>query len=84
MATITLEVRDRERAIALLEAALQKEAAHAEMGIVKTRRRLEEFEGPEQNKLSRMEMSRRTGAQPKPLLGCIFSFESLSRSMAVG
>jgi hypothetical protein len=44
MATITLEVRDRERAIALLEAALQKEAAHAELGIVKTRRRLEEFE----------------------------------------
>ena len=44
MTTITLEVRDRDRAIALLEAALQKEAAHAELGIVKTRRRLEEFE----------------------------------------
>ena len=44
MATIMLEVRDRDRAIALLEAALQKEAAHAEMGMVKTRRRLEEFE----------------------------------------
>ncbi len=44
MTTITLEVRDKERAIPLLEAALQRQAAHLEMGILKTRRRLEEFE----------------------------------------
>jgi len=44
MRTITLEVLDREKAVPLLEAALQREAAHLEVGILKTRRRIEEFE----------------------------------------
>jgi hypothetical protein len=44
MATITLEVLDRGRALPLLEAALQREVACVEMGIVKTQQRLEEFE----------------------------------------
>jgi hypothetical protein len=44
MPTITLEVQDRGKAISLLEAALQRQAAHVEMGVVKTRQRLTAFE----------------------------------------
>ncbi|MGH8065513.1 MAG: hypothetical protein ACRERE_09795 [Candidatus Entotheonellia bacterium] len=44
MTTITLEVLDRGKAIPLIEAALQKEVAHLEIGILKTRRRIEAFE----------------------------------------
>jgi hypothetical protein len=44
MPTITLEVQDRGKAIALLEAALQRQVAHVEMGVVKTRQCLEAFE----------------------------------------
>lgn len=44
MATITLEVLDRGTALPLLEAALQREAACVEMGIITTRQRLEAFE----------------------------------------
>jgi hypothetical protein len=42
--TITLEVQDRGKAIALLEAALQRQVAHVEIGVVKTRQRLAAFE----------------------------------------
>ena len=44
MPTITLEVQDRGKAIALLEAALHRQVAHVEMGVVKTRQRLAAFE----------------------------------------
>lgn len=44
MPTITLEVQDRGKAIALLEAALQRQVAYVEMGVSKTRQRLETFE----------------------------------------
>ena len=44
MPTITLEVQDRGKAIALLEAALQQQVAHVEMGVVKTRQCLEALE----------------------------------------
>ena len=44
MPTITLEVQDRGKAIALLEAALQRQVAHVEMGVVKTRQCLAAFE----------------------------------------
>jgi hypothetical protein len=44
MPTITLEVQDRGKAIRLLEAALQRQVAHVEMGAVKTRKHLEAFE----------------------------------------
>jgi hypothetical protein len=44
MPTITLEVQDRGKAIPLLEAALQRQVAHVDMGVVKTRKRLEAFE----------------------------------------
>ena len=44
MPTITLEVQDRGKAIPLLEAALQRQAAYVEMGIAKTRQRLQVFE----------------------------------------
>ncbi len=40
MATIILEVLDRVMAIPLIEAALEREVAHLEMAILKTRRRL--------------------------------------------
>ncbi len=44
MPTITLEVRDRGKVIPLLEAALQKQAAHIELGLAKTQKRVEAFE----------------------------------------
>ena len=44
MQTITLEVQDRAKALLLLEAALQKQAAYVTLGIEKTRKRLVEFE----------------------------------------
>jgi hypothetical protein len=44
MPTITLEVQDRGKALPLLEAALQRQVAHVEMGAVKTRKHLEAFE----------------------------------------
>jgi hypothetical protein len=44
MPTITLEVQDRGKAITLLEAALQRQVAHVEMGVIKTRQCLEAFE----------------------------------------
>ena len=44
MTTITFEVLDRGRVIPLIEAALQREVAHLEIGILKTRRRIEAFE----------------------------------------
>ena len=44
MPTITLEVQDRGKAIPLLEAALERQAAYVEMGIAKTRQRLQAFE----------------------------------------
>jgi hypothetical protein len=44
MAMITLEVLDRKKAIPLLEAALARQVTHLEMGILKTRKRVEEFE----------------------------------------
>ena len=44
MSTITLEVLDRETVVPLLQAAIERQAAHLEMGILKTRQRIEEFE----------------------------------------
>ena len=44
MPTITLEVQDRGKAILLLEAALHRQAAYVEMGVAKTRQRLQAFE----------------------------------------
>jgi hypothetical protein len=44
VSTITLEVQDRGKAIPLLEAALQRQAAYVQMGIAKTRQRLQVFE----------------------------------------
>lgn len=44
MPTITLEVQDRGKAISLLEAALRRQAAYVEMGLAKTRQRLQAFE----------------------------------------
>jgi hypothetical protein len=44
MPTIILEVQDRGQAVPLLEAALQRQAAYMEMGIAKTRKRLQAFE----------------------------------------
>ena len=44
MPAITLEVQDREKVIPLLEAALQRQATYVEMGVVKTRQRLQAFE----------------------------------------
>ena len=44
MPTITLEVQDRGKAIPLLEAALQRQAAYVEMGVAKTRKCLQAFE----------------------------------------
>ena len=40
MATITLEVLDRKKAIPLLEAALERQVTHVERGILKTRSEL--------------------------------------------
>lgn len=58
MTTITLEVLDRGKAIPFLEAALQRQVAHVEMGILKTRRRLEEFEQKYGYKLDEVENTR--------------------------
>lgn len=44
MPTILLEVRDREKVIPLLQAAVERQHAQLELGIVKTRQRLAEFE----------------------------------------
>jgi hypothetical protein len=44
MPTITLEVQDRGKAISLLAAALQRQIAHVEMGVAKTRQHLAAFE----------------------------------------
>lgn len=44
MPTITLEVQDRGKAIALLEAALHRQAAYVDLGVVKTRQHLQAFE----------------------------------------
>lgn len=44
MPTITLEVQDRGKALPLLEAALNRQAAYVEMGVAKTRQRLQAFE----------------------------------------
>ena len=44
MPTITLEVQDRATVIPLLEAALQRQVAQLELGVVKTRKRLTAFE----------------------------------------
>lgn len=44
MPTITLEVQDRGKAIPLLEAALQRQAAYVDLGVAKTRKRLQAFE----------------------------------------
>ena len=44
MPTITLEVQDRATVIPLLEAALQRQVAQLELGVVKTRKRLATFE----------------------------------------
>jgi hypothetical protein len=44
MPTITLEVQDRGKAIALLEAALQRQIAHVGIGVIKTQQRLVAFE----------------------------------------
>lgn len=44
MPTILLDVRDREKVIPLLQAALERQHAQLELGIVKTRQRLAEFE----------------------------------------
>jgi hypothetical protein len=55
MTTITLEVLDRRRVIPLIEAALQREVAHLEMGILKTQRRIETFEQKYDCKLEEIE-----------------------------
>jgi hypothetical protein len=44
MPTILLEVFDREKVIPLLQVALERQRAQLELGIVKTRQRLAEFE----------------------------------------
>ena len=44
MPTILLEVLDREKVIPLLQAALERQHAQLELGMVKTRQRLGEFE----------------------------------------
>jgi hypothetical protein len=44
MTTISLEVLDKRRVISLIEAALQREVSHLEMGILKTQRRIETLE----------------------------------------
>ena len=44
MPTLTLEVQDRGKAIPLLEAALQRQAVYVDMGVAKTRKRLQAFE----------------------------------------
>ena len=44
MPTLTLEVQDRGKAIPLLEAALQRQAAYVDMSVAKTRKRLQAFE----------------------------------------
>jgi hypothetical protein len=44
MPRITLEVEDRGKVIPLLEAAIQRQAAHLEIGVVKTQKRIKEFE----------------------------------------
>lgn len=44
MPTITLEVQDRGKALLLLEAALNRQAAYIAMGVAKTRQRLQAFE----------------------------------------
>ena len=44
MPMLTLEVQDRGKAIPLLEAALRRQAAYMEMGVMKTRQRLQAFE----------------------------------------
>ena len=54
MATLTLEVLDRGKTLPLLEAALQREAAHLEIGILKTQRRIEEFEQKDSCKLEEL------------------------------
>ena len=44
MPTITLEVQDSLKAVPLVEAALRRQIAYIEIGIEKTRKRIEEFE----------------------------------------
>ena len=44
MPTITLEVQDKGKALSLLQAALHRQAAYVEMGLAKTRQRLQAFE----------------------------------------
>jgi hypothetical protein len=44
MPTITLEVQDSQKAVPLLEAAINRQIAYVAIGIEKTRKRIEEFE----------------------------------------
>ena len=57
LSTITLEVLDREKVVPLLQAALERQTADMEIGILKTRRRIEEFEQKYGRTLERLDTS---------------------------